>query len=94
MIVVQKFAKIPDDLSSPNEGGSSRIVHDQVQISLSISLLLVLEAEVCGRQLMEAGGEKDDFAGEDTQFTGAAALGLCPAWEANDPYPLERPESA
>lgn len=44
--VVEKLAKVPNDLGSLGKRGACGIVQDEVQIPLTISLFLILEAEV------------------------------------------------
>ena len=72
-VVVEVVADVPDDLRALDESVPCALVHDQVKVTVPVPLLLVLEAVVLGRNLVQAGCEEDGLLGEDGEL---ARVGL------------------
>jgi hypothetical protein len=84
-VVVEVVTDVPDDLGALDECVSGALVHDQVKVTVPVPLLLVLEAVVLGRNLVQAGRKEDGLVGEDGELAGVGlALGVGLAWEALD----------
>mmetsp|Transcript_45917 Transcript_45917/g.118809 ORF Transcript_45917/g.118809 Transcript_45917/m.118809 type:complete len:226 (-) Transcript_45917:131-808(-) len=62
-----------DDLCPHDEGFPDLVIDDQVQVSLAVARLLVLQPLVLLRQHVQAGRQQLQLAGEDRELT---ALGL------------------
>lgn len=98
--LIKVLADVLDDLGSGDEGVSGLLIHDKVEETISETLLGVLVSTVCYQydaalnkkfnlqvlrwQHPQAGGEKNDLSGEDTEFTLTSLLGVCAAREADD----------
>jgi len=74
--VVEERAQVLDDLGLGHELLLHLVVHHQVQVALSVAGLLVLEAVVHVRHLVEAGRQDGDLDGPDAQLAGLGAAGL------------------
>ena len=66
--VIQESSEVGDDLCSQNELVSYTLVHDQVQVTLSESRLLVLETIMEVWQHVEAGGQQLDSARNNAEL--------------------------
>jgi hypothetical protein len=92
-VVVEVVADVPDDLGALDEGVSGALVHDQVKVTVPVSLLLVLEAVVLGGNLVQAWRKEDGLVGEDGELTGVGlALGVGLAGEALDTDDVASPD--
>lgn len=67
---VKVLPDVVDDLASRDEDVSNIVVHDQIEVSLSISDFLVGQTSI-GRlgQHVQTRGEEGDLRGRDRQFT-------------------------
>lgn len=74
--VIQISSDTLDDLSSGLEDFSGSVVHDKIQISLSISSFLVGETSVFSGQHVQAVREDSDGSGGNGEFTSAGSDGL------------------
>lgn len=68
-LLVQVRAEVADDLGASDELVTDIGVHDQIQVTLTVSLFLILEAIVGLGQHAQTGGQQLDLLGEDGQFT-------------------------
>lgn len=66
--IVQESSNVVDDPCSLDEHFSSFGIHDEIQISLSMPLLLILEPEVLLGKLVQIRGEQDHRRRRDGQF--------------------------
>lgn len=67
--LVKVAADVADHLGAGDEGLAGIVVHDQIEISLPVTLLLILETVVLVGELVQAGSEESDFLSKDTQLT-------------------------
>jgi hypothetical protein len=92
-VVVKVVTDVPDDLGALDEGVSGALVHDQVKVTVPVPLLLVLEAVVLGRNLVQAWRKEDGLVGEDGELAGVGlALGVGLAGEALDTDDVASPD--
>lgn len=76
ILIVQELAKVVDDLGAGLEDVADVVVHDQVQVTLTVTGLLVLETEMGSGQHAETRGKEGDILGEDGQLSVTTLLGL------------------
>ncbi|GKT46492.1 uncharacterized protein ColSpa_06674 [Colletotrichum spaethianum] len=74
--LVEESSDVGDHLGSGDEDLTALVVHDEVQVALAVTLLVVLEAVVLVGQGVQAGGQEDELGREDGQFTLLALLDL------------------
>ncbi|KAJ6256208.1 Ubiquitin carboxyl-terminal hydrolase [Drechslerella dactyloides] len=86
--VVEELADVCYHLGASDEGLAGTLVHDQVEVSLAVAGLLVLEAEVLGGEHVQGGREEGDLADKDGEFAGGSCilctLGVCVAGETDN----------
>lgn len=75
-IVVEKLAKIADNLRSLDKRVASIVIENEIEIALSEPLFLVPETEMARGQLVHAGREQSHFASKDAQFAHITRLWL------------------
>jgi hypothetical protein len=74
--VVEELADVVDDTSALDEDLATLLVHDQVEVTLAVTLLLVLEAEVLLGELVEVGREENDVLGGDGELVALGTKGV------------------
>jgi hypothetical protein len=65
---VQELPNIVDNPGPLDEDVPLLLVHDQIEVPLPVSLLLILESVVFGRKLVQVGREEDDRRRRDREF--------------------------
>lgn len=83
---IEILADVGDNLCPCSEDLTRLVVHDEVQVALTETLLLILEAVVLGRNGMQARGQKNNLSGEDRKFTVVTVLGVSSARETHDSH--------
>jgi hypothetical protein len=83
---IQETADEFDDLSTSAEDIARAVVHDEVQVALAETLLLVLEAVVLGRNCVQARSQESNLSGEDGKFTIVTVLGVSAAGETHEAH--------
>lgn len=89
---VEEVAHVADNLGASTEDVARAVVHNQVEVALTESLLLVLETIVLGGDRMQARRQKDDLGGEDGEFTVRAILGVRTTREPDDTNNVTSPK--
>lgn len=82
--VVEVATDVRNDLGTSAEGVARAVVHDKIQVTLAVTLLLVLKTVVLGRNGVQARRKEDDLVGENGKFTVRAVLGGSAARETDD----------
>lgn len=82
--LVKVLADEGDNLATGDEGIAGLVVHDKIEVPLSVPSLLVLKAIVLSRQHVQAGSQELDICGENTKLSNGAVLGVRPAGETDD----------
>jgi hypothetical protein len=88
-LIIEEVAEIPNDPRTRLEGLASFVVQDEIEVTLTMANLLVLDAE---RKLVKARRQEYNVLGEHAELTCIAVLGIRPAWDANDADPVSSPE--
>lgn len=73
--VIKEVTNVFHNLGAGADDLTGTVVHDQIEITLTETLLLVLETVVLGRNGVQAWRQKNEFSGEDGQLTVIAVLG-------------------
>lgn len=83
--LIKVLANIADNLTASQEDVPAAVVHDQVEVTLTITGLLVLQSIVHVRQHAETRRQQDDFLRENGKFSLIVfGLGVGPSRETND----------
>lgn len=83
--LVEVAADVRDDLGASDENVAAGVVHDEIEITLAVAGLLVLETEMLRGQHAQAGCEKNNLLGEDGELSLVVlSLGGSPAGETDD----------
>lgn len=69
-VSVQEVLDFLDDLGSLDENFSRSGIHDQIEVSLAVSSLFVLETGLLGGKHVETGRQQLDLRGLESQFSG------------------------
>ena len=90
--VIKEVPDVLDNLGTGDENVARGVVHDQIQVPLAVTRLLVSETVEIGRQRVQARRQKDDIRRENRQFTALAILGVTAAGETDDTNDITSPE--
>lgn len=67
--VVQKLANIVDDTSAFDEDIPTLCIQHEIEVTLAVSLFLILETKVLLGQLVQVGRQEDHGLGRDRQLS-------------------------
>ena len=90
--LVEVTTHVGHHLGTGDEDVTSSIVHDQIEIALTISLFLVLEAVIFPGQLMQAWRQENDLSSEDGELSLRTVSRSCPSRVADHTDDISSPE--
>ena len=90
------LVKVPtdegDNLGACHENVARPVIHNEIEISLSVPLLLISEPVVLGRNLVQARRQENNLARENRKLAIVTILGGRAAGEPNDANDITSPE--
>ena len=86
--VIEKAAKVSDDFGTCFEYFAGRVVHHEVKVALTVSLLLVLEAVMLRRKLVKAWSEQHNISRKHAELTHIMRSGIRSTGETNNTNPI------
>lgn len=89
---VEEVADIGDNLGAGDEDITRAVVHNQVKVTLTETLFLVLETIVLGWDSVQARSQEHDLRSENRQLTIGAVLGVTATREADNTNNITSPE--
>lgn len=89
---VEVVADVADDLGAGDEDVAGSVVHDQIQVALAETLLLVLETVVLRGDGVQAGSQEHNLLGEDGKLSIGTVLGGTATGESDDTDNVTSPQ--
>lgn len=83
------MTNVLDDLGAGLKSLASRVIQDEIEVTLTITDLLVFKAI---RELMKAWRQEQNFLSKNAELACISGLGVCAAWNTNNTNPIPSPE--
>ena len=89
---IEETTNVANNLRPRNEDITRFVVHDQIKVALTETLLLILQTVVFGRNGVQARRQQHNLCREDGELTIGAVLGATPTGVTDNPDNITSPE--